>query len=79
MSTASQPVVDVRQIVPRERHPLIFKTFDGLALGGSLILVNDHDPRPLQYQFMHERPNQFAWAYLEEGPEVWRVKIERVA
>ena len=49
------------------------------ALGGSLILVNDHDPRPLQYQFMHERPNQFAWAYLEEGPEVWRVKIERVA
>lgn len=79
MSTVSQPVVDVREIAPRERHPLIFQTFDGLTPGGSLMLVNDHDPRPLYYQFMHERPNQFAWNYMEEGPTVWRVKIERVA
>jgi uncharacterized protein (DUF2249 family) len=38
-------------------------------------IVNDHDPRPLQYQFMMERSEQFTWEYLEEGPEVWKVSI----
>lgn len=74
-----EAIVDVRQIVPRERHPLIFQTFDGLAAGDAFILVNDHDPKPLYYQFSFERMGQFNWHYLEEGPEVWRVQIEKVA
>jgi uncharacterized protein (DUF2249 family) len=84
MSTQSgngqvEVIVDVRQIVPRERHPLIFQTFDALAVGDAFLLVNDHDPKPLYYQFRFERTDQFNWRYLEEGPEVWRVQIEKVA
>lgn len=74
-----QIVVDVREIPPRERHPLIFQTFDGLAPGAAFVLVNDHEPRPLYYQFVFERADQFKWRYLEEGPELWRVEIEKVA
>lgn len=70
-------VVDVREIIPRERHPLIFQTLDSLAPDEQLELVNDHDPKPLYYQLMHERTGQFTWAYLEEGPMVWRVAIGR--
>lgn len=70
-------IVDVREITPRERHPLIFNTFDALALDEQFTLVNDHDPKPLYYQFLHERPEQFTWEYLEEGPSVWRVSIGR--
>ena len=44
--------IDVRTIAPRERHPLIFSAFDSLAPGEALELVNDHDPRPLFYQFI---------------------------
>lgn len=73
------PQIDVRTIVPRDRHPLIFKTFDELKPGESFELVNDHAPKPLYYQFLHERPDQFEWEYLEEGPEVWRVRISRTA
>ncbi len=69
--------VDVRQIAPRDRHPLIFQTFEGLKAGESFILVNDHDPKPLYYQFQAEREGQFSWEYLEQGPEVWRVRIGR--
>lgn len=65
-------------MAPRLRHPEIFRTFDGLPAGGSFILVNDHDPRPLYYQFEFERPGSFRWEYLEEGPEVWRVRIGRL-
>jgi len=70
--------VDVRTIIPRERHPLIFDTFDALAPGESFELVNDHDPKPLYYQLQAERPGQLAWNYLQQGPEVWRVQVGRV-
>jgi len=69
--------LDATTIIPRERHPLIFKTFDTLEQGGSFILTNDHDPKPLYYSFLHEREGLFAWEYLEEGPMVWKVKISR--
>lgn len=69
--------IDVRTIPPRERHPLIFQTFDALEPGTAFELVNDHAPTPLYYQFLHERPERFEWQYLEEGPEVWRVQISR--
>jgi uncharacterized protein (DUF2249 family) len=69
--------LNVTTIAPRERHPLIFSTFDELPSGGAFILVNDHDPKPLYYQFLHERQGLFGWEYLQEGPEQWRVKISK--
>jgi uncharacterized protein (DUF2249 family) len=67
--------LDVRSIAPRERHPAIFNLFDGLEPGQAFELVNDHDPKPLFYQFSAERGGHFVWEYLEQGPEVWRVRI----
>lgn len=67
--------LDVRTIVPRERHPLIFATFDALDAGAAFELVNDHDPKPLYYQLQAERPGQLDWEYLEQGPDVWRVRV----
>ena len=69
--------LDVRVIPPRDKHPTIFRTFDSLASGQSMVIVNDHDPRPLRYQLAAERPEAFAWTYEAEGPEVWRVRIDR--
>jgi uncharacterized protein (DUF2249 family) len=69
--------LDVRVIPPREKHPAIFQTFDGLQPDESFVLVNDHDPFPLRYQFEAERPGAFGWKYLEKGPQVWRVRISR--
>lgn len=42
-----------------------------------MLLINDHDPRPLRYQLAAERPDAFDWEYEAEGPEVWRVRISR--
>lgn len=73
--TQTTQIIDVRTIVPAERHPLIFNTFDELLPGSAFELVNDHDPKPLYYQFAAELEGQFTWDYLEQGPEVWRVRI----
>jgi uncharacterized protein (DUF2249 family) len=69
--------LDIRVIPPREKHPAIFSTFDGLAVGQAMVIINDHDPRPLRYQFMAEHPERFDWQYEEQGPTVWRVRISR--
>ena len=71
--------IDVREIAPRMRHPLIFQTFQKLAPGQALLLVNDHDPKPLYYQFDAEFPGLFEWDYRERGPDVWQVRIGRAA
>lgn len=78
-TTAFTSTVDVRSIAPRERHPLIFSAFRGLGVGQAMQLVNDHDPKPLYYQFQAEMPGEFSWNYLESGPDNWRVSICRLA
>lgn len=67
--------VDARKYQPKDKHNVIFETFDNLKKGEKMELINDHDPRPLHYQMMAERADQFNWEYLEQGPEVWRVAI----
>ncbi|HEX5333863.1 MAG TPA: DUF2249 domain-containing protein [Cellulomonas sp.] len=74
---ATDRVVDVRTEIPRTRHELIFSTFATLPAGTAFVLVNDHDPKPLYYQLAAENPGEFTWEYLDEGPEVWRVRIGR--
>ena len=79
MSLNAVTTLDVRHLAPRARHPLILGTFDGLEPGAAFILVNDHDPKPLYYQFKAEHGEVFAWDYLESGPEVWKVRIAKTA
>ncbi|MCC7165256.1 MAG: DUF2249 domain-containing protein [Anaerolineae bacterium] len=67
--------IDVRVIPPPQRHVLIFKTFEALGPGEAFEIVNDHDPKPLYYQFSAERAGQFTWEYFDRGPQVWRVQI----
>lgn len=70
--------VDARQYEPKDKHPTIFNAFFNLNPGEIMELVNDHDPRPLHYQFIMENEGEFQWEYLEEGPEVWRVAITKL-
>lgn len=76
---AEARTLDVRVIPPREKHPTIFQTFGALAAGEHFVLLNDHDPMPLRYQFEAEHAGQFSWEYLEQGPAVWRVAIGKSA
>ena len=76
-TTQEDAVLDVRDLAPAQRHETIFAAYRDLAPGAGFVLVNDHDPKPLRYQFEAEHAGQFAWGYLESGPDVWRVRIGR--
>jgi len=77
MSANADSILDVRSEPPARRHELIFDTYHALQPGESFVLVNDHDPKPLWYQFEAEYKDAYAWDYLEQGPDVWRVRIGR--
>ena len=70
--------LDLRQIMPFERHELIFQKWDALKPGETLKIINDHDPKPLHYQFEAEYKGQYEWAYDQQGPKDWVVRIKRV-
>jgi uncharacterized protein (DUF2249 family) len=76
-SPAGGPDLDVRELAPALRHQTIFATYQALPPGTGFVLVNDHDPKPLRYQFEAEHAGQFTWSYLESGPSIWRVRIGR--
>lgn len=76
-ATADDYDLEVRHLIPAERHRIIFEKWFELAPGAGYVLINDHDPKPLYYQFAAEHPGEFTWDPVEEGPEVWRVRIGR--
>ncbi len=71
--------LDVRDLAPRERHTRIFATFNTLRPGEALRLINDHDPKPLKYQFAAEHAGEATWEPEQAGPETWIVRIGKVA
>ena len=79
MSASPATTIDLRQIEPSARHPLIFSNYAALLPGQALEIINDHDPAPLNAQFQVRSPGLFSWNYLEQGPQVWRVQIGKTA
>jgi uncharacterized protein (DUF2249 family) len=78
--TTATPIasrLDVRVLACEQRRELIFSTFDALAAGTALELVNDHDPAPLKGVFQNMVPGKFSWEYLQQGPDLWRVAITK--
>src|SRR3990167_6984198 len=69
--------LDLRNIVVFERHPKIFKTWEGLDAGEILQIINDHDPKPLHYQFQGEYKDSYKWEYVQKGPKDWIVNITK--
>ena len=71
-------VMDVRPIPCSVKHGLIIQTWLDLPVGGHFILLNDHDPVPLYYQFSAQWPGAFTWEHLVKGPDESRVKITKI-
>lgn len=69
--------LDLRPMPPFQRHERIFSIWDGLRPGQALKIINDHDPKPLHYQFEAEYSDGYEWQYEENGPVNWVVRLTR--
>lgn len=70
--------LDVRPLRKPHKHPAIFGAYRDLEVGGSFVLINNHDPKHLHDEFEVEHPGAYGWTYLESGPETWRIQITKL-
>ena len=71
--------LDVRGLRKPDKHLAIFQAYDALEVGGSVDLVNDHDPKHLREEFEVDHPGSHRWEYLDEGTEAWRIRITKLS
>lgn len=72
-------VIDVREVAPRERHPLIFGTLESLELDECFEVYSDHEPAPLHSHLKQAYSGEFTFEYLARGPIDWHFRITRIA
>jgi uncharacterized protein (DUF2249 family) len=70
--------VNATEYPPQLKHKVIFETYDSLKPQEAMLLINDHDPRPLRYQFESMHTGAYTWEYLEQGPDTFRVRIGKL-
>jgi uncharacterized protein (DUF2249 family) len=71
--------LDVRPLSKPGKHPAIFRAYDALSVGESLVLVNDHDPRHLHDEFDVEYPGGYGWEYVTRERGAYRIQITKLA
>ena len=71
--------LDLRKLNMAERHSRIFNALRGLKEHDTVIITNDHDPKPLQYLLKAEFKDTFSWEYKKQGPDEWVVGIKKLS
>jgi uncharacterized protein (DUF2249 family) len=70
--------INATEYPPHLKHKVIFETFNNLKPSEAMLLVNDHDPKPLRFQFESMHAGRFEWEYIEQGPSTFQVKISKL-
>jgi uncharacterized protein (DUF2249 family)/quercetin dioxygenase-like cupin family protein len=78
-SLDGQKDLDLCQVPRPQRHPLVFERFDTLAVGESFVLKTDHNPVILNREMENMRPGQVDWEHINRGPDIYLIRIRRVA
>lgn len=78
MNSAGEVLLDVQSIPRWLRHARIFSTFDALLAGQHLVLVSDHEPRPLRAQFEERCGSRYSWMERQLGDGRWEVRVRKV-
>lgn len=60
-----------------QRHARIFAMFEALLAGQRLMILSDHEPRPLHAQLELRYGRRFAWEQRQLGDGRWEVAIAR--
>jgi len=69
--------VYARNSKPEDEDRILFETLDSLQMGETIEIIDNHDPSLLYKELQANRPNEFEWSYLEEGPDTWKVSVEK--
>jgi uncharacterized protein len=69
--------LDLRKLDMLDRPAKILSTWSKLEQGDSLLITNDHDPKPLQFLLKAQSRDKFGWEYKKQGPDEWIIEIKK--
>lgn len=69
--------LDVRSVPHAQRHAKVLAAISELPADGALVLIAPHAPLPLLAEIERRFPGQIDVQWLQEGPEVWQVRLHR--
>ncbi|GAA0446668.1 hypothetical protein Aca07nite_57140 [Actinoplanes capillaceus] len=72
------PRLDVRDLPHGQRHARVLAAIDALPADGALVLVAPHAPMPLLAEIDARYHGQMAAEWLQNGPDVWQIRLQRV-
>lgn len=70
--------IDLRKIPYFGRTDEVLVLWRKIKPGQSLKIINDHDPKPLYYQFEMQQHGRFEWHNIREGARKWVIKIKKI-
>ena len=70
--------IDVRAIPREVRHARVIGEVTALVPEESLVVAAPHDPRRLLDEIEVDVAGEFAFDYVDAGPELWRVRVTRI-
>lgn len=73
------PELDARTIPHAIRHGAILGALSQVRPGAAMVLVAPHDPLPLLAQIEQLEGDAVRRSYLQEGPDAWKILLERVS
>lgn len=73
------PEVDARLIPMVVRQGALLGALGDVRPGGAMIISAPHDPFPLLASIDEREGENVRYSYVQRGPDVWRVLLERVA
>ncbi|MGH8163129.1 MAG: DUF2249 domain-containing protein, partial [Rhodanobacteraceae bacterium] len=71
--------IDVRSLPPSRRHARILDAFDALGGSQTLVVVTDHDARPLHIEFERFRTARYVWVQRRLGERRWEVTLRKIS
>lgn len=71
------PELDARTIPHKIRHGAVIGAFGQVRSGAAMVLLAPHDPKPLLAQLGQIEGDALDVSYLQQGPDVWRLRLGR--
>ena len=71
------PELDARVIPHAIRHRAVIGAFSQVRPGAAMVLVAPHNPLPLLAQLTEIEGDALEVAYLQQGPDQWRLRLGR--
>lgn len=69
----------IDEIQPEQRKTSVIQQFEEMNIHEAFVLSHNSDPKPLLLAVKAQVGSTFTWLYEENGPENWKVRVEKVA